>query len=176
MNKNKVQGSIFIILVVVIGVLGWLNRAKFHQKTQVKSSVVSQSGNQPSGSDFPVGSLPADNAIYGKNAVDLPLQLSNPSEGSALLHYFINGVVKEIKNTPQGPQIILTSANTKLPAFIVAKDTRISKISPPYGQQNSVPMSVTDLKSGSTIIISTEYDLAQKVWLLRDVLFPTDRN
>ena len=176
-KSSQIQATIFIVLILAVGALVWVNRSKIHSK---KNIVLSQtaplaSSDQPYGSDFPISSVAPGDSIFGKKTLNMPFLLNDPSQGSVLLHYFINGSVKQIKNTAQGAQIILSNADSSYPPFIIAKDTRISKITPPYAS-NNVPITVSDLKPGNNIIISIEYDLTQQVWLMRDVLLPTDHN
>ncbi len=105
----------------------------------------------------------------------LPIAIDNPNTGSVLLHYFLSGTLEEVKNTKDGYVISLSGAKD-LPLLLLGSNTRISRITPPYGADSSVPLTVENLKKGMAIDISLEYDLRSSLWMIHDVFVPTDKN
>ncbi len=103
---------------------------------------------------------------------NFPISLSDPSIGQAFVHYFINGKIAALES---GNNIIVLD-NASLPKFTLSGESRVSKLTPPYGAQSSMAEARNELKAGLNIIISAEYDLRSKAWIVRDVYIPTDKN
>jgi len=111
-----------------------------------------------------------------KGTVVLPVPIENPRVGSAFLHYFFRGKIKEIQNIANGSQIILEDANSALPPFVIIPTTRISLIAPPYNASTVSPIPLSKLQPGIEVELSMEYDLRSTTWRVQDVFIPTDRN
>ena len=106
-----------------------------------------------------------------QTAQSFPIALTEPGLGQVFVHYFINGKITALEN---GNLIVLENSN--LPKFQLSPETRVSKLTPPYGSQSSIIVSKNELKPGLNIIISAEYDVRSKEWIVRDVYIPTDKN
>lgn len=108
--------------------------------------------------------------------IELPISLTSPNVGQVLVHYFLTGTIKKLENSTEGTQIIVDTKDQSIPKITLTNQTRISKIAPPYSAETSLPLRISDLKAGVNIDISAEYDLREKIWIIRDVFVPTDRN
>ena len=114
--------------------------------------------------------------LINTRTIELPVAIDDPKVGSVFIHYFFSGKIEKLKKTKEGLEISLDSDNGTIPLFTVVKDTRISRISPPYSASTSQPIASTSLKTGLYVDISTEYDVRSKTWTVHDVFVPTDKN
>ena len=119
---------------------------------------------------------PAGPTVNNGSALGLPVPVDGPNIGSAFVHYFFTGSVKEVKKSGDGSLLVLYVTNDAIPEFPLAPDTRIARISQPYSAETSRMVSVSELKAGLVVDVSAEYDLRSGQWLTRDVFIPTDRN
>lgn len=106
----------------------------------------------------------------------LPLSVDSKAVTGALVHYFVSGKIKEIKEANEGKQLVLDSEEKNLPMLVIGDKTRISKITPPYSENTSKFIKIDELKPGMVVDLSIEYDLRSKMWSLQDVFVPADRN
>lgn len=113
---------------------------------------------------------------YPLKSIELPAPIDHPNVQAVFLHYLIAGPLKELKDVPQGKQLILEGKEEGLPPFIISPETRIAKISPPYGLKDITPLSIKELIPGVHLSISIEYDPRAKLWFLRDIFVPTNLN
>lgn len=152
---------VFLTLVIIVGGFMWYSKSdvaliqSIFDKTQT--------------------ARPVKLDIDGNKIASLPIALNNPSVSSAKIHYYIFGTIKEIKTTSEGQLIVLNNTQ-ETPPLVLDTGVRISKITPPYNINPAVPLTVKDLKVGTVIDVSLEYDLNSGVWSMLDVFVSTDRN
>ena len=133
-------------------------------------------------------SFPAKSEVVGKIAdaspsaspaapdASWPIPLNNPSVTAVYAHYYFSGKIKEINKTDKGSEIVLETADEKIPHLLVDKETRYSRISLPYSTATMRPIKFGDIVQGMVIDVSVEYDIRGKSWIVRDVYVPDDRN
>ena len=126
----------------------------------------------PQGKKIMIGDTTSTENIDAGDSQNYPIALNEPGVGQAFIHYFIEGKITAI----EGQQDTIVLDNPKLPKFQLGAETRIAKMSPPYGSQNSTIIKQGELKAGLNIIISAEFELRSQQWLVRDVFVPTDKN
>lgn len=159
MKLHKIKKYIpFITLVCLLLFLGYLTLGGMHRSSKIAGKGGAQSNeNKPS------------------SGYTLPVALENKNVGAVLVHYFFTGKLKELEKTAAGTKIVFLDADPGLPDLIIARDTRISRLTPPY-EQNHTEININTLKPGNTIDVSAEFDVRAGAWFVRDVYMPTDRN
>ncbi len=118
----------------------------------------------------------SDSKTESSEGLTLPVPLTNKNIQGAYVHYFFTGTIKSLAPAGDNTDLVLEGADTDLPTFTITDKTRLHTIKPPYGSENAVNIKTSDLKTGLVVDISAEYDLKNKIWLLRDVFVPEDRN
>lgn len=151
MAKKLLAGT-FGVLIVILGIAVWMRNQNVSMETYSNSEIKEE----------------------GKN-IELPIARDNPNVGSVLLHYFITGVLKEVKTT-DGKTVLILKNSSGLPEILLQPQTRISRITPPYESNTPIPLSVKDLRAGMNIDISMEYNVGSKSWATSDVFIATDKN
>lgn len=110
---------------------------------------------------------PANNTAF-------PVEPGATNVGQVFLHYFFEGSLKSVYKSATSSELVLE--NPDLPKILVDQAVRISKIKPPYQHTAPILAGQKDLKVGVYVIISAEYDLNSKSWIIRDVFIPIDKN
>jgi len=160
LHQRKIAQFIFVLLVAGLVVLLVAGPAR------VRTFFAARGANQKIA------------ALSDEGPLVLPIPLSHPRVSSVMIHYFLTGVVQEVRQVQGGSELVLrdTLQGNGFPVLLIAPETRVERISPPYGQNTSKITKTSDLKPGLTVDLSIEYDLRAKSWGLRDVFIPTDRN
>lgn len=148
----------FIILLLILGGVAWYSKVDVKNWQSLFSNKVEKS--EP---------------VVDDTNVVLPVGVNNPNVTGVRVHYFMEGVIKEIKGHPEGFEVTLNNANN-LPPIIIKTGVRLSKITPPYNSNVPAPFLFKDLKPGLTIDVSLEYELATQKWIVHDIFVPTDKN
>ncbi|TSC61885.1 MAG: hypothetical protein G01um101448_489 [Parcubacteria group bacterium Gr01-1014_48] len=150
--------SVAIVIFVAIGLSSLKNRSQTQAVTENTRDSLSARGEK------------------NKVLSDFPIPLDHPNVGSVFVHYFLTGTIDQIKNVSEGTQIVLEGAQKTLPQIIATKESRISRISQPYSDTTLTIIRASDLRKGMQTDISIEYELRSRLWIVRDIFIPTDRN
>ena len=90
----------------------------------------------------------------------LPIGVPNRYVRSAVLRYYLVTTVQDIKNVPEGLELVITFKAREQPKVIVTNQTQI------FFNRNgeNTPASVSDLKPKQSIGMNISYDLIKKTW------------
>ncbi len=161
-HENGGRGRAVAIFVVLVIALAAVVIAGLSRVPKEPGPLAPTGPSGPTGNNGPV--------------LGLPVPVDGPNVGSAFVHYFFTGSVKEVKKSGDGSVLVLYTTNDAIPEFPLAADTRIARISQPYSAETSRMVSVNELKTGLVVDVSAEFDLRSGQWLTRDVFIPTDKN
>lgn len=102
------------------------------------------------------------------NEIILPVALTNQNVTDLYLAYNFFGPIKEVREIDNGKEIVLDTAETDLPRFLITNDTNIFKVNQ-SDKDRPLFSSVEDLRQGMRVSISTTYDLKTRIWVTRTV-------
>lgn len=146
MNKKNFQTrkvAIVLFFILVIGLIVIISHQKARSLTNTTKAAPSPTSTS-------------------STSINLPYPIDKPNLGMVIVVYNFFGPIKEIKDTPEGKQLILDIPNDNLPNFILnTKYTQIFKLG-----SNSEPTStsIDDLKVGIKVNVQIMYDLKLSIW------------
>ena len=103
-----------------------------------------------------------------KQESPLPIDPSNEKVAAVKVTYsFSAATLKEIRNAPEGPQLITSLGGFGINAnFVVDKNTKIVFLDQ---AKKEIPATEKDLKVNQGIRITAEYDLKKRIWVTKKV-------
>lgn len=112
-------------------------------KTKTITTLVDKQGTNPS-----VGNIALGNEITtGDGAtVKLPFNIDDEDVNAVNLQYFIDANVIEVKNVPEGIELVTDGALTGVPKILITKDTKINT-----WDGKSKPSDSSDLKANQRV-------------------------
>lgn len=96
------------------------------------------------------------------NSIKLPFPINKPYLGLVIIVYNFFGPVKEVKNVPEGTQLVLDIPNDQLPNFIL--NTQYTQMFKPSKDSKPTPASIDDLEVGIKVNVQMMYDLKLNTW------------
>lgn len=96
------------------------------------------------------------------SSIKLPFPINKPYLGLVIIVYNFFGPVKEVKNVPEGMQLLLDIPNDNLPNFIL--NTQYTQMFKPSKDSKPTTASTADLKVGTKINVQMMYDLKLNIW------------
>lgn len=112
---------------------------------------------------------PSNKKVAAAVGNPLPIRLVNPAVRSAAVQYVLEGNLKEVKNTPQGSELVTTIMGQEKPKFIVTNKTTVV-----FNNKGQVtPANTSDLKPGQKLRITATFGLKRRVWTTQRVAILT---
>jgi len=165
--KNFMQFRQLIILFFVLIVIAALSAILFFFVLSKDLDKVKMSSNTPlkintasSGSGFVKPSISPDKTVV------LPISQNNPQVSSVMFYYEIESTLKELKDIPDGKQLITNIDDSSLPPFTFTPKTGIVFLLAPFSFKEA---QLSDLKPGTKVQIILNYNLKNNSWIVNQV-------
>jgi guanyl-specific ribonuclease Sa len=161
-----------ILIIIFIGVFFVASKKNMSKQDVTGDSHTSTTSLASSAASSTTQVSPQASGGLPVSADDPNVQNVLPNYSATLIRYSFTGTIAELTPTKDGIQMNFKNQSTVLPVIMITKDTRVSKIT--GGKVTAITSA--DLKTGLVVDITMDYEKTQKVWYLRDIFVPTDRN
>ena len=111
---------------------------------------------------------PAPTPSNSQEQINPPIPLGDPSVLNIGINYILKGSVKQFDKKGQGYTLVLDSPSGKVPEFPVTERTTVVKIN----GKEQIPATFDDVKVGSSITVSTSYNIDKKTWIVGRIYLP----
>ena len=114
-----------------------------------------------------ISSIKIGGLKFTNSYAQLPLNLDQPGILRSYFIYELRGKIQEIKNTPQGTEVVSSIVNKGRNLAFIVNDKTIVNI---YQNSTPTPGNISNLQTGQTVDIVGQYQIKENIWIAKAIL------